>query len=45
VDKAWKSLKSGELLVVQSTAIPLTVKKIQSMVGLEPAEAPRLASA
>lgn len=45
VDAAWKSLKSGELLVVQSTAIPKTVRKIQALVGLEPAEAPRLASA
>jgi len=45
VDAAWKALGVGELLVVQSTSIPKTVRKIQSIVGLEPAEAPRLASA
>lgn len=41
VDLAWKTLRSGELLVVQSTTIPKTIRKIQAMVGLDPAEAPR----
>ncbi len=45
VDAAWKRLATGELLVVQSSSIPRTVRKIQSLVGLDPAEAPRLASA
>ncbi len=45
VDAAWKSLGVGELLVVQSTTIPKTVRKMQAIVGLEPAEAPRLVSA
>lgn len=38
VDQAWKHLNRGELLVVQSSTIPRTVRKIQSLVGLEPAE-------
>lgn len=45
VDLAWKRLRPGELLVVQSTTIPQTVRKIQAMVALDPAEAPRLVSA
>lgn len=38
VDQAWKQLERGELLVVQTSTIPRTVRKIQSLVGLEPAE-------
>jgi cyanophycin synthetase len=38
VDQAWKQLGRGELLVVQSSTIPRTVRKIQTLVGLEPAE-------
>jgi cyanophycin synthetase len=38
VDQAWKQLNRGELLVVQTSTIPRTVRKIQSLVGLEPAE-------
>jgi cyanophycin synthetase len=38
VDQAWRQLGRGELLVVQTCTIPRTVRKIQSLVGLEPAE-------
>ena len=38
VDAAWSSLGRGELLVVQSSTIPKTVHKVQSMLGLEPRE-------
>ena len=45
VDLAWRKLAPGELLVVQSSTIPKTVRKIESLVGVEFAEVPRLASA
>ncbi len=45
VDLAWRKLGLGELLVVQSSNIPHTVKKIQSLLGLELGDVPRLASA
>lgn len=35
VDSAWKSLGKGELLVVLSTAIPKTVRKLQTLLGTE----------
>ena len=44
VDQAWRQLGRGELLVVQSSTIPRTVRKIQSLVGLEPAETEALFS-
>jgi len=39
VDAAWRELQPGELLLIQSTTVPKTVKKLQSLLGLEPAEA------
>ena len=39
VDTAWRELLPGELLLIQSSTIPKTVKKLQMMLGLEPAEA------
>jgi len=39
VDTAWRELQPGELLLIQSSTIPKTVKKLQTMLGLEPAEA------
>ena len=39
VDAGWRELQAGELLLIQSTGVPKTVKKLQSMLGLEPAEA------
>jgi cyanophycin synthetase len=38
VDQAWKHLGRNELLVVQSSTVPRTVRKVQTLVGLEPAE-------
>lgn len=35
VDAAWRDLGKGELLVIQSAALPVTVRKIQSLVGLD----------
>ncbi len=45
VDLAWRKLAPGELLVVQSSVIAKTVRKIQSLVGLESLDLPKLASA
>jgi hypothetical protein len=45
VDLAWKQLGCGELLVVQTSTIPRTVRKVQSLVGLEPAEAAEVTAA
>jgi cyanophycin synthetase len=45
VDLAWKQLGRGELLVVQTSTIPRTVRKVQSLVGLEPAEAAEVTAA
>ncbi|WP_010586081.1 cyanophycin synthetase [Schlesneria paludicola] len=39
VDAAWRELQSGELLLIQSSTVPKTVKKLQTLLGLEPAEA------
>jgi len=39
VDQGWRELQPGELLLIQSTAVPKTVKKLQAMLGIEPAEA------
>lgn len=39
VDAAWRELQPGELLMIQSTSVPKTVKKMQTLLGLEPAEA------
>lgn len=38
VDAAWGTLQKGEVLVVQSSSIPKTVRKIQALVGLGPNE-------
>jgi cyanophycin synthetase len=38
VDAAWRRLERGELLVIQSTSIPATVRKVQSLLGLKPTE-------
>ncbi len=38
VDLGWRELQTGELLLIQSTKVSKTVKKLQSMLGLEPAE-------
>jgi cyanophycin synthetase len=35
VDAGWKSLGTGELLVVQTATIPRTVRKIQSLLGTD----------
>ena len=39
VDAAWSSLGLGEMLVIQTCTVPKTVRKLQSLLGLEPAEA------
>lgn len=39
VDAAWRELQPGELLVIQSSTVAKTVKKMQTLLGLEPAEA------
>ena len=39
VDAAWGSLGRGEMLVIQTCTVPKTVRKLQSLLGLEPAEA------
>lgn len=38
VDTAWRELQTGELLMIQSTSVPKTVKKLQTLLGLEPAD-------
>ncbi|HEY0984045.1 glutamate ligase domain-containing protein, partial [Schlesneria sp.] len=38
VDAAWRELLPGELLLIQSCTIAKTVKKLQTLLGLEPAE-------
>ena len=38
VDTGWRELQPGELLLIQSSTVPKTVKKLQTMLGLEPAE-------
>lgn len=38
VETAWRQLGRGELLVIQSATIPRTVRKIYSLLGLEPAD-------
>lgn len=38
VETAWRQLGRGELLVVQSSTIPKTVRKIYSLLGLDPAD-------
>ena len=38
IDAAWRELLPGELLLIQSCTIAKTVKKLQTMLGLEPAE-------
>lgn len=45
VETAWKQLASGQLLVVQTTNLAKTVRKIQTLVGLDVVEMPNLASA
>lgn len=35
VDVAWNSLERGELLVVQSSSVPQTVRKIRLLAGME----------
>jgi cyanophycin synthetase len=44
VDTAWSSLGRGEMLVIQTCSVPKTVRKLQSLLGLEPTDAvvPRL---
>ncbi len=39
VDTAWSSLGRGEMLVIQTCTVPKTVRKLQALLGLEPAEA------
>ena len=39
VDAAWSCLGRGEMLVIQTCTVPKTVRKLQSLLGLEPAEA------
>jgi cyanophycin synthetase len=39
VDVAWKQIQTGELLLIQSSTVAKTVKKMQTLLGLEPAEA------
>ena len=39
VDQGWRELQTGELLLIQSTKVSKTVKKLQSMLGLDTAEA------
>lgn len=38
VDTAWRELQPGELLLIQSSTVPKTVKKLQTLLGLEPAD-------
>jgi cyanophycin synthetase len=38
VDAGWRELQPGELLLIQSSTVPKTVKKVQAMLGLEPAD-------
>jgi len=38
VESAWAQLGRGDVLVVQSSTIPRTVRKIQSLMGMEPVE-------
>lgn len=38
VDVAWRELQPGELLLIQSSTLTKTIKKLQTMLGLEPAE-------
>ena len=38
VDTGWRELQPGELLLIQSSTVPKTVKKLQTMLGLELAE-------
>ena len=38
VDVAWRELLPGEMLMIQSSTVPKTVKKLQTLLGLEPAE-------
>ena len=38
IDSAWNSLGRGEMLVIQSCTVPKTVRKLQALLGLEPAE-------
>jgi cyanophycin synthetase len=38
VDAAWKDLQAGELLMIQTSTIPKTVKKLQTMLGLDLSE-------
>ena len=42
VDQAWRSLGRGDLLLVQSASIPRTVRKLQTLLGIEPSESSRL---
>ena len=39
IDVAWRELHAGELLMIQSSTVSKTVKKLQTLLGLEPAEA------
>ena len=39
VDAAWSSLGRGEMLVIQTCTVLKTVRKLQSLLGLEPADA------
>ena len=39
VDVAWSRLGRGELLVIQSSTIPRTVRKVQALLHLEPGDA------
>lgn len=39
VDTAWGELGRGEMLVIQTCTVPRTVRKLQSLLGLEPPEA------
>ncbi len=38
VDTAWGELGRGEMLVIQTSSVPKTVRKLQSLLGLEPPE-------
>lgn len=39
VDTAWGELGRGEMLVIQTCSVPKTVRKLQTLLGLEPPEA------
>jgi cyanophycin synthetase len=39
VELAWRELSAGELLVIQSSTIARTVRKVNALLGLEPHEA------